>query len=150
MLRAKNVDSPPLTVRLFCKWCNETLLKQHFEKDSRLKPIHETTARSWLLALGFKYKSHSKSIYYDGHEREDVVRDRMEKLVMAKVLEEVTVHFGGVNCNEVHWPLLHPGERPVVWVSQDESAFHSNDDVASEWAEEGKGLRQEGEECPLG
>ena len=133
--------TPTLTVHSFCRWCNQSLLKPQLDSDSRLKPIHVTTALMWLQRLGFKYKSHSKSIYYDGHEREDVVRDRMEKLVMAKVLEEVTVHFGGVNCDEVRWPLLHPGERPVVWVSQDESAFHSNDDLASEWAEEGKGLQ---------
>ena len=49
---------------------------------------------------------------------------------MLKALEEVTVTFTGKNCEDVRWPVLHPGERPVVWVSQDESAYHSNDDVA--------------------
>ena len=59
---------------------------------------------------------------------------------MLKVLEEVTVTFAGKNCELTQWPQLHPGEPPLVWVSQDESAYHSNDDVKSEWAEEGKGL----------
>ena len=62
-------------------------------------------------------------------------------MVMIKVLEEVTVRFGGLNCEEEIWPRLHPGERAVVWVSQDESAYHSNDDNNSEWAEEAKGVQ---------
>ena len=60
---------------------------------------------------------------------------------MLLVLSEVIVTFVGTNCEEVRWPVLHPGERPVVWISQDECAFHSNDDLNSEWAEEGKGLQ---------
>jgi hypothetical protein len=141
IMRAKNVDSPPLTLDRFHRWCNGTLLKPKLDADSRLKPISINTANNWLTKqLGFSYRSHTKSIYYDGHEREDVVRDRMEKMVILKVLEEVTVHFGGINCEDVHWPLLHPGEPPLVWVSQDECAYHSNDDVKSEWAEDGKGL----------
>ena len=138
--RAKNIDAPPLTVVRFCDWINGTLLKPALEANPNSKPIHMSTARDWLIKLGFKYKSHAKSIYYDGHERSDVVQDRHEKLVMLAVLAEVTVHFGGKNCNEVIWPLLHPGEPPVIWVSQDEYAFHSKDDMKHEWAEEGRGL----------
>ena len=140
-MRAKNVASPNLTVHTFWQWCNGTLLKPLMDGNRALKPIGHSTAREWLLRLGFRYKGHSKSIYYDGHERADVIQDRLEKLVQLKVLEEVTVHFGGPNCEEVIWPLLWPGEQPVVWVSQDESSYHSNDDVKSEWAEEGKGLQ---------
>ena len=140
LARAKNTDAPPLTVKGFQKWINSTLLKPRRDANPRLKPICRTTTRKWLEALGFTYKAHTKSLYYDGHEREDVVRDRMEKLAMLKALEEVTVTFFGRNCEETRWPLLHPGEPPLVWVSQDESAYHSNDDVKSEWAEQGKGL----------
>ena len=109
--------------------------------DRRLKPISSSTALEWLEKLGFEHKAHTKSIYYDGHEREDVVLDRGVRLVMLKVLEEVTVTFGGRDCEEIRWPLLFPGEPPLVWVSQDESAFHSNDDCSSEWAEKGKGCQ---------
>jgi hypothetical protein len=38
--------------------------------------ISYTTAREWLHILGWEYKDHSKNIYFDGHEREDVVVDR--------------------------------------------------------------------------
>ena len=116
------------------------LLKPIMDANPQLKPITSTTALEWLDTLGFQHKAHTKSIYYDGHEREDVVRDRMEKLAMLKATEEVTVTFGGRDCDQTCWPLLHPGEPPLVWVSQDESAFHSNEDCKSEWAEKGKGM----------
>ena len=135
------MNSPPLTLTIFHRWINGSLLAEKLAANCRLKPVCWSTVHKWLHKLGFSYKSHTKSIYYDGHEREDVVQDRAEKLVMLKVLEEVTVTFIGVNCEETRWPVLHPGERPVVWISQDECAFHSNDDVPSEWAEDGKGLQ---------
>ena len=140
LMRAKNIDSPPLTVSTFHRFCNSTLLAPKMANDSRMKPISAQTALNWLHALGFGYKSHTKSIYFDGHERDDVVRDRMEKIATLKALDEVSVTFIGKNCDEARWPLLHPGEPVVVRVSQDESAYHSNDDCKSEWAEEGKGL----------
>ena len=35
-----------------------------------------STAQKWLHILSWKYKNHSKNIYFDGHERKDVVADR--------------------------------------------------------------------------
>jgi len=37
------------------------------------KGISLRTARRWLHKEGFQYTSHKKALYYDGHEREDVV-----------------------------------------------------------------------------
>ena len=46
------------------------------------------------------------------------------------------VTFTGKNCETTVWPDdLHPGEPPIVAVSQDECALHSNDDVSYEWCE---------------
>ena len=39
--------------------------------------IRGAGALDWLKQLGFEHKSNTKSLYYDGHEREDVVADRM-------------------------------------------------------------------------
>ena len=38
--------------------------------------ICTTTASLWLHDMGFSYKQFSKGVYFDGHEREDVVKDR--------------------------------------------------------------------------
>lgn len=39
-----------------------------------------STARLWLIRLGYRRKKHSKGIYYDGHERKDVRKRRAEYL----------------------------------------------------------------------
>ena len=171
--QARTAGVVPLTTLHFWRWCNENLLTDQLRADSARKPIHLSTSSRWLQKLGFLYKQHTKTIYFDGHERNDVVEDRMEKLVMLKVLEEVphphhlhqwrslcpledppprptpphpvtfrevTVTFRGRDCEDTVWPLLHPGERPVVRVSQDESTFHANDDCPGEWCEVNRGM----------
>ena len=133
--------APPLTVDRFHAHVNDVLLKDAIAAttDAPRNPIDLSTARRWMARLGFDFRTHSKGMYYDGHERADVKADRAEKLVMLHVLDEVIVKFGGRDCDRVVWPILHPGESPVVVVSQDECAFHGNDDRAGEWGEVGKG-----------
>ena len=87
---------PPLNISRFCEWVNGTLLRHIINPPvwevgpgSKRKPIDERTACRWLHTLGFSYKSHKKMIFFDGHERPDVVADRAEKLVMLHVLREV-------------------------------------------------------------
>jgi hypothetical protein len=72
----KNLDIN-LTVELFQEFLNEDLLpnaqlnlKQMYGLEI---PISKETARMWMLNLGFNYKAHAKDIYYDGHDRPDVV-----------------------------------------------------------------------------
>lgn len=133
--------TPPLTVHRFCQWINDKLLAKVLREVPSRKPIVESTACRWLHALGYRYCENKKNIYMDGHERPDVVMDRKEKLVMLHVLKEVTVTFSGDNCEIVNWPDgLHPGEPPLVDVSQDECAYHANDDCPWEWC---KGDRQQ-------
>jgi len=44
----------------------------------------KSTARRWLQRMGFTYKQFHKSIYVDGHERDDVVEYRTEFLSKMK------------------------------------------------------------------
>ena len=43
-------------------------------------PISEETARVWMHNLDFHYSATAKDIYYDGHDRPDVVADREQVL----------------------------------------------------------------------
>ena len=45
--------------------------------------ISMSTARRMLMREGFKYTEHKKSLYYDGHERPDVVNYRQEQFLPA-------------------------------------------------------------------
>ena len=52
---------PNLTVEMFRSWIDN---KHELSKQ---------TARKWLHILGFKQLNHQKGVYFDGHERDDVV-----------------------------------------------------------------------------
>ena len=56
-------------------------LKKYMEVELfpriHLKPgkgVSLCTARRWLHREGFKFTEHKKSLYFDGHERPDVIR----------------------------------------------------------------------------
>jgi hypothetical protein len=42
--------------------------------------ISEATAQRWLKKMGFEFKKFTKSVYVDGHEREDVIKYRKKFL----------------------------------------------------------------------
>ena len=65
--------SPNLTLSQFVVWV----------KEQKSVDICKATASLWLHDMGFSYKQFSKGVYFDGHERDDVVRERkayLEKL----------------------------------------------------------------------
>src|SRR6267378_2200934 len=45
-------------------------------EEGRKVSIQAWTAREWLSRMGYRWKSVSKDVYIDGHEREDVVQYR--------------------------------------------------------------------------
>lgn len=97
-----------------------------------------TTAVRWLKWLGFYCARHTKGIYWDGHERKDVVAarkayiDLMDLSVLPfayryedKSLSEnaPTVPAGA----KIHYPIFH-----------DETCFQANDQTNSLWIREGE------------
>ncbi len=58
---------PNLTLRQFCTWV---------EEEQNIM-VCEQTASTWLRKLGFSYRQYSKGVYFDGHNREDVVEARI-------------------------------------------------------------------------
>ena len=50
--------------------------KQLLKNFSVKLPISRGTAHSWLIESGCKFRRHKKSYYTDGHNREDVEKDR--------------------------------------------------------------------------
>ena len=57
---------PNLTCKMFADWIDE-------EYGQR---IHDDTARRWMISLGFSRVHHQKGVYFDGHDRDDVVVNR--------------------------------------------------------------------------
>ena len=91
-----------------------------------------------MKILGFKPNAQKKGIYYDGHERDDVVLARRKYLTDMSEYEMRMKVFEGENMEVVIEPSLNEGESEIVLVSHDESCFHANDDNAVQWTEFGK------------
>ncbi|CAG8485078.1 5056_t:CDS:2 [Cetraspora pellucida] len=69
--------------------------------------ISRSTACRWLNLLGWKYKGHSKTIYFDGHEREN-----LEHAIL---------------------PRLSYGVREIVLVTHDKTPFYANNSMHKVW-----------------
>jgi len=95
--------------------------------------ISFSTAREWLHMLGWEYKDHSKNIYFDGHEREDVIADRHRFLEQWAELRNRMATYEGENLDQVILPVLPHGVPEIVPVTHDESIFYANDDVVKAW-----------------
>jgi hypothetical protein len=72
MENAANVEMPSGLK----KYLDQELLPCiHYKVD---KGISVKQCQKWLARQGFKYTEHKKSLYFDGHERPDVVDDRQQ------------------------------------------------------------------------
>jgi hypothetical protein len=91
--------------------------------------IHEETARRWLNRLGFNHKNHLKGVYFDGHEREDVIQSRHEFVPTLLHLDRITLVPKGIR------PELEDNEKLLICVAHDESTFYANADQSRYWCD---------------
>jgi len=105
--------------------------------------ISEETCRKYLWKWGFRLKAHTKEVYFDGHEREDVQENRKDWVERMLEYEKKMSQFVD---GEEREPNLEEGEKKIVQVTHDESCFYSNDGKKELWLEEGEViLRKKGE-----
>ena len=97
--------------------------------------ISTSTAWRWLHSKGFRYISHKKGLYFDGHDRPDVIEYRQNCfLPTMKEYEPRLVQF---TVNDVEkeldtkpWNFV---EKRIVLYSQDESTAQANDSRLKNW-----------------
>lgn len=121
---------PNLTLQQLVTWLKE----EHYID------VCTSTVSLWLHDLGFSYKQFSKGVYFDGHERQDVVEDR--KAYLAKL--ESCSHRMWISHSPTPNPLLC---RPLIRVFHDESTFYANADQTFFWSD---GSRQALKQKSLG
>lgn len=85
--------------------------------------------RRWLHRLGFNHKNHLKGVYFDGHERKDVVRSRQEFVHTLLDLDRMTLVPEGIRTE------LEENEKPLIRVAHDESTFYANADQSRYWCD---------------
>ena len=100
---------PNLTSDDFCKWISNTYSCQ-------------VSKRRWLHTLGFKRHN---EVYFDGHERDDVVEYR------TKFVETLSNLDRKIDFDE-HVPNLMEDEKPLIF---DESTFYANADPSYYWSD---------------
>ena len=103
------------------------------------KGISLSTARRWLQHEGFKYTLHKKAIYYVGHDRADVVKDRQERFLptMEEYRQRLVEYSMEDPTKEVLKPLP-PDVRKLVLLAHDESTCTANDGPKASWVLEGE------------
>ena len=104
------------------------------------KGILLKTAWQWLEKEGFKYISHKKGLYYDGHEQDDVVVDRQDRfLPEMKALKPHLVLYAPDNVTgELPLPSLAPGKQKIVIVAHDEMTAQAHDSKSMSWVWKGE------------
>lgn len=119
-------------------------LKEYVNPKGTETPIviRSRTARNWLRKLGFEYKDVRKDVFVDGHERSDVIKDRVNFLKKMEELKPYMVEFEESGAMK---PKVYPidcvvgGEdrRPVIVITHDECTFSANDGIRKAWTMKG-------------
>ena len=83
-------------------------------------------------------------MYYDGHERPDVIKYRQTFLDEIYSYEKSMAKYEGENMERI-LPTLGPNEKEIIFVTHDECVFYSNDGKRGIWAKSGElPLRKKG------
>lgn len=95
--------------------------------------IGEETCRRYMHLWGFEYDELKKGVFYDGHERPDVVKYRQEWLKKMFTYKKYMKDFSGDNLDQIVEPILNSNEKEHVMVTHDECHFYSNDGRKTVW-----------------
>jgi hypothetical protein len=90
------------------------------------------TIRAWLRRLSLEFITHKQGVYFDGHERQDVVAYRNEFLEQISTFENRMAQYSE-DCETEILPELDHGQRRIVLVTHDESHFYANDGRRQYW-----------------
>ncbi|KAI7938769.1 hypothetical protein MJO28_014348 [Puccinia striiformis f. sp. tritici] len=99
------------------------------------KTISEVTATNWMLKLGFRPQTYAKCIYFDGHERPDVIKSGVKYLSDVSQLRKYSQTYGGDDLETAIQidPVLLEDHKQTVFVYHDESTVHANERPKSTW-----------------
>ncbi len=91
------------------------------------KSISNTIIRVWLKHFGWTFRVGMKDIYFDGHERPDVLDYRQEFLAEMAQLEQWMPIPSDNDIMVLIEPNLNKGDKRHILVTHDESVFYAND-----------------------
>ncbi|CAN0151169.1 unnamed protein product, partial [Ectocarpus sp. 13 AM-2016] len=109
--------------------------------------ISVTTARFWFHKLGCAYRDMKSGMYFDGHDREDVLQYRVETYLPAySEHRDYTEIWIDASMEEARtWDSTPMAERQI-FCYQDECVYKANDgERMAWWPPTMHGLRKKGE-----
>ena len=103
--------------------------------------IRSRTARRWLHRLGYRWQDVKKGVFFDGHERPDVVEYRQQFVAEMHRLSPYLVEFesdGTIKDKPYPADCEVGGSkyRPIIVITHDESIFSANDGKQKAWGTE--------------
>ena len=111
---------PNMTIATFVQW---------IEDNYSLK-VSLATGQRWLNKLGFSRTHHQKGVYFDGHDREDVVQER--NVFLQDMLKYDKLSITSDNPD----PQVSDGQKQIIRVVRDESTYYANCDQSFFWGDE--------------
>lgn len=116
-------------------------LQDKLEKEILLETLGErgslslATVKHHMNLWGFQWRKSGQQIYFDGHERADVVEYRKAWAKRMVNYRKSMVEYEGEEMDEKIAPRLREREKKIVWVTHDECTFYSNDGRENFWLE---------------
>ena len=141
----RGLKSGERTAQAFMNWVNDTLIPSLSSGQTAMRTISPSTAVCWLHALIWEFGRDQKDLYFDGHEREDVVKYRNEIFIPKMLsLENRVASWTGENLETIVPPKdIDAGE--CVIFAHDECCYHANDGTGYYWRPKGEpDLRKKG------
>lgn len=86
-----------------------------------------STIANYMVEWGYSYRKNKKTVYFDGHEREDVVAYRNEWSKRMINYMRRSDFYSGEKQEAILEPKLNEGESKIVFVTHDECTFYAND-----------------------
>ncbi len=119
-------------------------VRENGDIDRRAR-IRSKTAQKWLHRLGYKWKEVQKRVFFDGHEREDVIEYRETFLNdMKSLLPYFVGFFEDGTMVPKEYPddcaVRRPDQRQIIMITYDESTFSANDMRRKVWTLNGQGI----------
>ncbi|KAF7308048.1 hypothetical protein MKEN_01167100 [Mycena kentingensis (nom. inval.)] len=137
-------DEIPRALRAYVQ---NTLFPRIGVKTGLKQTISLSTAREWMAKFGWKYQEHKKALYFDGHERPDVVEYRQKEFIpklrahRARLVEYVVGEVDRL-VQKGHGVA---GTGSLVLCSHDEMTCQAHDGKAKSWGPAGEQpLRKKG------
>ena len=130
--------SPNMTAGSFASWVNNDLLPNATLESGAPRKISVEVGRKWLHSMGFQVKRITKGIYYDGHERQDVIEAResfLKKMVSLGFLHSSNSPSPEMASYLPEVELSPDWENTIFWF-HDETTFNANDDQKTMWKDD--------------